>query len=129
MALTAPNDAGRRIVAALGLERCRSMTLRMSLNDFVTVTAEQYADERSLDALATELETNEYALVPKEQAGELERLRSLTRFQDRVIRSGDTATLTSDEREALAVAAAYVGSAHGVAHHEKVLLGLLERLA
>jgi len=32
---------------------------------------------------------------------EIERLRSLVRFQDNVIRSGDTATLTEDERKAL----------------------------
>lgn len=32
---------------------------------------------------------------------EVERLRSLTRFQNRVIRSGNTATLTEAERDAV----------------------------
>lgn len=36
-----------------------------------------------------------------EAAGEIEKLRSLARFQDRVIRSGDVACLTIDERASL----------------------------
>lgn len=36
-----------------------------------------------------------------EAAGEIEKLRSLVRFQDRVIRSGDTACLTSEEKASL----------------------------
>lgn len=36
-----------------------------------------------------------------EAAAEIEKLRSLVRFQDRVIRSGDTATLTDAERSVL----------------------------
>lgn len=58
---------------------------------------------------------------------EVDRLRSLTRFQDGVIRSGDTATLTTDERDVLnAVAedAAY----RQMARTESVVRGLLERL-
>lgn len=127
MAVVANNEYVRRIAAALGLERCRSAMLRMATGEIVTVVAEQFVDAAALAGLATELETHEYALVPKVQwdaaEGELERLRSLTRFQDRVIRSGDTATLTEEEREALATAAGADG------RHEKVLLGLLERLA
>lgn len=34
-------------------------------------------------------------------AGEIEKLRALVRFQDRVIRSGDVACLTGDERASL----------------------------
>lgn len=34
-------------------------------------------------------------------AGEIEKLRSLVRFQDRVIRSGDAACLTTEERASL----------------------------
>lgn len=41
-----------------------------------------------------------------EAAKEIERLQSLVRFQDRVIRSGDVACLTSEEREAIEVAVA-----------------------
>jgi hypothetical protein len=37
-----------------------------------------------------------------EAVKEIERLRSLTRFQDGVIRSGDVACLTTAEREAIA---------------------------
>lgn len=36
-----------------------------------------------------------------EAAGEIEKLRSLTRFQDSVIRSGDVAALTDSERRTL----------------------------
>jgi hypothetical protein len=39
--------------------------------------------------------------IMDEAAGEIEKLRSLTRFQDNVIRSGDVACLTEGEREAL----------------------------
>jgi ribosomal 50S subunit-associated protein YjgA (DUF615 family) len=38
------------------------------------------------------------------EASEIERLQALIRFQDRVIRSGDVACLTSDERESLEIA-------------------------
>jgi hypothetical protein len=44
----------------------------------------------------------------EEAAAEIERLRSLTRFQDGVIRSGDVACLTQAEREALEVASVWV---------------------
>lgn len=63
----------------------------------------------------------------EEAAAEIERLRSLTRFQDGVIRSGDVACLTQAEREAVEFS---------VAHGETVdaawryaLRGLLERMA
>jgi hypothetical protein len=42
--------------------------------------------------------------IMDEAAKEIERLRSLVRFQDGVIRSGDVACLTSDEREAIGLA-------------------------
>ena len=53
---------------------------------------------------------------------ERERLMSLTRFQERVIRSGDTACLTDAEREALVWGASFYS------HHAATLRGLLERL-
>ena len=37
----------------------------------------------------------------EEAVTEIEKLRTLTRFQDRVIRSGDVACLTQEEREAI----------------------------
>jgi hypothetical protein len=57
-------------------------------------------------------------------ANEIERLRSLVRFQDNVIRSGDTATLTDGEREALA----WASSSHAdMARLQMALKTLLER--
>jgi hypothetical protein len=58
-----------------------------------------------------------------EAAAEIERLRSLTRFQDGVIRSGDVACLTQAEREALEVASVWVNP-----ERHATLRGLLERL-
>jgi hypothetical protein len=59
----------------------------------------------------------------EEAAAEIERLRSLTRFQDGVIRSGDVACLTQAEREALEVASVWVNP-----ERHATLRGLLERL-
>lgn len=57
-------------------------------------------------------------------ASEIERLRSLVRFQDNVIRSGDVATLTEGEREALA----WASSTHeDMARLQDSLKTLLER--
>ena len=67
-----PNPALKRIVEALGLDRCTSLSLSAQFGSVVTVTAEQYATETQLDALATELETRDYVLVPTD---EYERLR------------------------------------------------------
>lgn len=59
-------------------------------------------------------------------AGEIERLKSLTRFQDRVIRSGNVACLTQSEREAIWFAIAYASNSQHPC--EATLRGLLERL-
>jgi hypothetical protein len=65
-------------------------------------------------------------------ADEIDRLRSLTRFQDGVIRSGDTACLTQAEREAVGRAARIAESCEAMeeltADDADALLGLLERL-
>lgn len=60
----------------------------------------------------------------EEAIAEIERLRSLVRFQDGVIRSGDVACLTQEEREAIEVAC------EDLRHVEEVstLRGLLERM-
>ena len=61
-----------------------------------------------------------------EAAEEIERLRSRVRFVESVIRSGDVASLTDAEREAVEWA---VSAARNVEHPaETTLLGLLERL-
>ena len=62
---------------------------------------------------------------------EIDRLRSLTRFQDGVIRSGDTACLTQAERDDLACAASRLESDPNGPRDLQVadtLRGLLERL-
>jgi len=66
-----------------------------------------------------------------EAADRIERLESLTRFQDRVIRSGDTATLTVEEREAVRFFSLIDGP-HNVPIANKraaTLRGLLERMS
>lgn len=57
---------------------------------------------------------------------EIERLQSLTRFQDGVIRSGDVACLTTAEREAIHHVVGDVADITGPV--EDTLRGLLERL-
>lgn len=60
----------------------------------------------------------------EDAANEIERLRSLVRFQDGVIRSGDVATLTDGEREALE----WASSSHeDMARLQGSLKSLLER--
>lgn len=64
----------------------------------------------------------------EEAVAEIERLRSLVRFQDGVIRSGDVACLTQAEREAIAGA---IEAEHGRGSWRwaDTLRTLLERLA
>jgi len=66
MAISTPNDAINRILAALGLEKVRSLKINAGVNRPVTIVTEQYVTERQLDDLATALETKEWVLVPKE---------------------------------------------------------------
>lgn len=80
-------------------------------------------------------EASGYALMDNarvtvlEAAEEIERLRSLTRFQDGVIRSGDTACLTEAERGAIADAAdRYASVTPESAETAATLRGLLERM-
>ena len=68
-----------------------------------------------------------------EAAGEIERLRHRVRFADAVIRSGDAATLTDAEREAVERACRWIAStmpyeSQQGAEDYKTLRGLLERL-
>jgi hypothetical protein len=66
----------------------------------------------------------EVGVTMEDAANEIERLRSLVRFQDNVIRSGDTATLTDGEREALV----WASSSHkDMARLQMALKTLLER--
>lgn len=64
-------------------------------------------------------------------ANEIERLRSLVRFQDKVIRSGDVACLTQAERQAIKEAADAYEQNNGDPDCERIadtLHGLLDRL-
>jgi hypothetical protein len=68
----------------------------------------------------------------EDAANEIEKLRSLTRFQDGVIRSGDVATLASDERNAVRQAADAFGVDNDdetCARIQTTLLSLLKRLS
>lgn len=65
--------------------------------------------------------------IMDEAAGEIERLRHRVRFADAVIRSGNVATLTDDERAAVETAA-LEADAHQHAERAATLRGLLERL-
>lgn len=65
MALISPQDeTPGKIAEALGLRMCRSLVLRMGVDEAVTVTAEQYVEKPQLDNLLHELQTTRYLLVP-----------------------------------------------------------------
>lgn len=67
--------------------------------------------------------------IMDEAANEIESLRHRVRFADAVIRSGDVATLTEAEREALADAAGrYAEVAPESAETAATIRGLLKRL-
>jgi len=66
----------------------------------------------------------------EESAQEIEKLRSQVRFYEKVVQSGDVATLTTAEREAVEYFAAFHASPRaGDAKSAATLRGLLERLA
>lgn len=90
------------------------------------------ADIRNhLQTMAPHQRTRLTAKQLEQAAGEIDRLRSLTRFQDRVIRSGDTACLTQAEGVALERAAiAYeLLPTEGARQIAETLVGLRERLS
>lgn len=71
------------------------------------------------------------SMLLEKAASEIERLQSLTRFQDGVIRSGDVGCLTTGERMALEAAAdAYAQNDddQDCASIERAIRGLLERM-
>lgn len=69
MISTPPDDLSRRITAALGMERCHSMTLKMEVNCLTTITAEQFATVEQMGRLVDVLETNEYVVVRRDNSG------------------------------------------------------------
>jgi hypothetical protein len=66
MLAAAPDDLSRRIAAALGLDRCRSVTLTLRVNDLATITVEQFVTVEQMGRLAEVLETNEYVVVRRD---------------------------------------------------------------
>lgn len=68
------NNLAARICAALGLKRCRSLNLRLAVDDVVTVNATTYVDADQLAGVAEVLETNDYVLVKREDLRRLELL-------------------------------------------------------
>jgi len=67
MAVIPPSNAINRILAALGLENVRSLTLSASVNSAVAVVTEQYATGSQMDDLAAALETKDWVLVSKDE--------------------------------------------------------------
>lgn len=66
MAICPPDDAINRIIAAIGLEKVRSINIRAAVGEAVTVTTEQHITRPQIDDLAIALETKEWVLVPKD---------------------------------------------------------------
>ena len=67
--------------------------------------------------------------VMDEAADEIERLRSRLRFADNVIRSGDVATLTDAEREAVEYFSQWcIGPSKRLERYAATVRGLLERM-
>lgn len=99
---------------------------------FAVNAADAAASLKRIDGAASEIERLrgdlEVARLRLEAAhAEIDRLRSLTRFQDRVIRSGDTACLTKAERDAVEGAIIHMET-RGMWAWPAELRGLLERL-
>lgn len=65
MAVVPPNPIIPRLAEALGLnpKKCRSLSLRASINDAVMVTADEYADERQLENVIKCFTKRDYTLV------------------------------------------------------------------
>lgn len=62
MSLANPRLAAR-IAKALGLERARAITIRLAVNDLISVEADYFPDAEPIAGVAEELETKRYVLV------------------------------------------------------------------
>jgi len=67
MAIAVTRPAVGRLVAALGLERCRRATITLGVDEVVMIKAEQYAEVNQLTQMAYELETNCYVVVTRDE--------------------------------------------------------------
>jgi len=80
MAIAVTSPAVGRLAAALGLERCRSATISLGVDEVVTITAQQYAEVDQLTRMAVEIETNDYVVITRDEYEKLKadaRLSSL----------------------------------------------------
>ena len=73
MAIANQDGSVQRIVAALGLERVVSLTLRFELNAMPTVDATFMPSKDNLNGIAYALESKRYRLVEVEAADEPQR--------------------------------------------------------
>jgi len=71
MAIAVASPAVRRLAAALGLERCRSATISLGVDEVVIIRAQQYAEVNQLTRMAVELETNEYVVITRDEYDKL----------------------------------------------------------
>jgi hypothetical protein len=67
MAIAVTSPAVGRLAAALGLERCRSATISLGVDEVVTIRAQQYAEVNQLTRMAAELETNDYVVITRHE--------------------------------------------------------------
>jgi len=88
MAICPPNTAINRILAALGLEKVRSLKISAEVNSAVAVVTEQYVTGTQMDDLATALETKEWVLVPKADYEYLEGVKRGRAFAEKAFRDG-----------------------------------------
>jgi hypothetical protein len=85
MAIAVTSPAVGRLAAALGLERCRSATISLGVDEVVMIRAQQYAEVNQLTRMAAELETNEYVVITRD---EYDTLKAIARpFADAAERS------------------------------------------
>jgi hypothetical protein len=71
MAIAVTSPAVGRLAAALGLERCRSATISLGVDEVVMIRAQQYAEVNQLTRMAAELETNEYVVITRHEYDKL----------------------------------------------------------
>jgi len=78
MAIVSQCEAARRIAAAIGIDRARSIEIRLAVNDLVTIRSETYSTEPDLEALADELAAGKWVTISEADFDRVfERMREL----------------------------------------------------
>jgi len=85
MAIAVTSPAVGRLAAALGLERCRSATITLGVDEMVMIKAEQYAEVDQLTRMSVEIEANDYVVITRH---EYEVLKSEARMTARERKEG-----------------------------------------